>query len=125
GGGGGGASRAGAASSLAALLQACSSSARRRSLRSPAAFSVKVTATIWSTRALPPASMAMIRRTSSLVLPVPAAASTIRLTSSWLHMAARASSSVIVVHAARAARRDAPAPSHSSNVLFHRDPDRG
>ena len=44
-----------------------------RSFSSPAAFSVKVTATICSMRARPLASTFRIRATSSVVLPVPAA----------------------------------------------------
>ncbi len=56
--------------------RACSISSRSRSFSSPAAFSVKVTATISPMRARPSASVFTIRATSSVVLPVPAAAST-------------------------------------------------
>ena len=62
--------------SCPALMRALSSRSRSRSLSSPAAFSVNVTATMSRTSALPSAMMRTIRPTSAVVLPVPAAAST-------------------------------------------------
>ena len=57
-------------------LRARSISARNRSFISPAAFSVKVTATMRSSVLTPSQIKATIRPTSAVVLPVPAAAST-------------------------------------------------
>ena len=78
-----------AASRLASLVRR-SSSCRRRSFSSPAAFSVNVTATRFPTPAFPVASTRTIRRTSSVVLPVPAAASTTNVESRSLAIASRA-----------------------------------
>ena len=72
-----------------AFRRARSRASRRRSFSSPAAFRVKVTAAIPSTRARPLARTATRRRTNSLVLPVPAAASTRRLPSREFRMARR------------------------------------
>ena len=71
-----------------------SSRSRNRSLSSPAAFSVKVTATISPTLALPSAMMRTMRPTSAVVLPVPAAASTMSVVSRAVAMSLRASGSV-------------------------------
>ena len=62
--------------------RAFSSSRRRRSFSSPAAFSVNVTATSRSIVVRPVASTRRMRLTSSVVLPVPAAASTTSVSSS-------------------------------------------
>ena len=75
-------SRVRVSESGAAALRARSSRARSRSFSSPAAFSVNVTATICPTVARPSARIVTIRPTSSVVFPVPAAASTIRVSSS-------------------------------------------
>ena len=67
--------------------RARSSSSRNRSFSSPAAFSLKVTATICSIARRRPVSMSRTTRlTSSVVLPVPAAASTMRVSSSASQM---------------------------------------
>ena len=63
----------------AASARARSSRSRRRSFIVVAAFSVKVTAAISSSRAPPERTIASRRSTSSVVLPVPAPASTTRL----------------------------------------------
>ena len=76
-----------------AFARARSSSSRSRSFSSPAAFSVNVTATISTIVARPVASTRRMRFTSSVVLPVPAAASTISVSSRSLAIAARASAS--------------------------------
>ena len=68
-------------SSLAAAARARSSRSRSRSFSSPAAFSVNVTATICRPRRAPPRGCATIRPTSSVVFPVPAAASTTSVSS--------------------------------------------
>ena len=73
--------------------RARSSLSRRRSFSSPAAFSVKVTASIWSTRALPVARTLTIRVTSSVVFPVPAAASTSSDSSSEVRIRSRSAAS--------------------------------
>ena len=87
------AERAGEPRALAGIscgsLRALSISPRSRSFSSPAAFSVKVTATIRSSSARPPASAATIRLTSAVVLPVPAAASTISVVSRSLRIRSR------------------------------------
>ncbi len=62
--------------------RAFSSSCRSRSFSSPAAFSVKVTATSPPISQRPVASTRTIRLTSAVVLPVPAAASTTSVSSS-------------------------------------------
>ena len=59
--------------------RARSSRSRRRSFMVVAAFSVKVTAAIWSRRATPVRTMDSMRSTSSVVLPVPAPASSTKL----------------------------------------------
>ena len=61
--------------SRAAPVRALSISLRRRSFISPAAFSVKVTATIRSRVPVPARTSPTIRPTRAVVLPVPAAAS--------------------------------------------------
>ncbi len=66
---------------------------RSRSFNSPAAFSVKVTATILSTVVRPSARIRTIRPTSSVVLPVPAAASTTSVSSRAVAISARAAAS--------------------------------
>jgi hypothetical protein len=63
---------------------------RSRNFSSPAALLVKVTATILSMVVSPVASTRTMRRTSSEVLPVPAEASTIRLSANDSRMRARA-----------------------------------
>ena len=73
--------------------RARSSPSRRRSFSSPAAFSVNVTARISPTSAAPVASTLTMRVTSSDVFPVPAAASTRRLSSSDDRMRSRAAAS--------------------------------
>src|SRR5678816_729231 len=73
-----------------ASVRATSSASRSRSLSSPAAFSVKVTATMPCTSARPLARIRTIRFTSSVVLPVPAAASTTSVSSSAVAMVCRA-----------------------------------
>ena len=92
----------GAASSLAraavsrdsssgeAPCRAFSSSERRRSFISPAARSVKVTARMRSSAVAPLRTSATMRATSSVVLPVPAAASTIKVARRSPRMRSRA-----------------------------------
>ena len=72
---------------------ALSSSSRSRSFISPAALCVNVTAAILSMVVRPGRQHATMRSTSSVVLPVPAEASTIRLSSSESRIRARASAS--------------------------------
>ena len=72
----------------------CRVPARSRIFSSPAALWVKVTATIFCT-GVPVASTRTMRRISSEVLPVPAEASTIRLSPSELRMRSRAASSLV------------------------------
>ncbi len=74
----------------AAWVRATSSASRSRSFNSPAAFSVNVTATIPFTSARLLARMRTMRFTSSVVLPVPAAASTTSVSSRAVAMACRA-----------------------------------
>ena len=62
-----------------ASARARSSASRRRSLRVVAAFSVKVTAAIWSSLRKPVRTIATMRSTSSVVLPVPAPAEMTKL----------------------------------------------
>ena len=76
-----------------ASARARSSASRSRSFSSPAAFSVKVTATISSIVARPVARTRRMRFTSSVVLPVPAAASTTSVVSRSSAIARRASAS--------------------------------
>ena len=83
----------GARQSALASVRARSSRSRSRSFSSPAAFSVNVTATISPTSARPSASIVTIRPTSSVVLPVPAAASTISVSSRLVAIASRAAAS--------------------------------
>ncbi len=66
---------------------------RRRNFSSPAALCVNVTAAILSIVVLPWARTATMRLTNSLVLPVPAEASTIRLSSREVRIRSRAASS--------------------------------
>jgi len=80
-------------SATGASVRATSSASRSRNFSSPAAFSVNVTATIPSTFARPVARIRTIRFTSSVVFPVPAAASTTRVWSRARAIAARASRS--------------------------------
>ena len=68
-------------------------SARRRSFISPAAFSVKVTATMPCSSPRPDWSRARMRPTSAVVLPVPAAASTTNVASRSSPMRSRAAAS--------------------------------
>ena len=75
----------------AQAARALSSSSRSRISSSPAALWVKVTATIWCT-GVPVANTRTMRRISSEVLPVPAEASTIRLSPRELRMRSRATS---------------------------------
>ena len=100
-------------SSAPASVRARSSRSRNRSLSSPAAFSVNVTATILSTSVRPSARMRTIRPTSSVVLPVPAAASTTSVSSRCWRSVSRAvgvgqgqiSKRVMASPAARSGRR--------------------
>ena len=71
--------------------RARSISPRSRSFSSPAAVSVKVTATMPSRRPRPAMRTATMRPTSSVVLPVPAAASTTSVVSRSPRMRSRAS----------------------------------
>ncbi len=75
------------------MTRARSSSWRRRSFNSPAALLVNVTATIWLMVVRPVASTATMRAISSVVLPVPAEASTSRLSASEVRMRSRAARS--------------------------------
>ena len=76
-----------------ASARARSSRSRRRSFMVVAAFSVKVTAAISSRRAAPARTIASMRSTSSVVLPVPAPASSTRLVAWSRRARSRASSS--------------------------------
>src|SRR5712691_9114411 len=79
-----------------AFARSRSSSSRSLSFSSPAAFSVNVTATISFIVARPVARICRIRAISSVVLPVPAAASTISVSSRSFEIACRASVSTSV-----------------------------
>ena len=76
-----------------ASARALSSRSRRRSFMVVAAFSVKVTAAISSSRAAPVRTIASMRSTRSVVLPVPAPASITRLVAWSRRARSRASSS--------------------------------
>ena len=73
--------RAPAAGSCSSSSIRDSSPCRIRSRNSPAAFSVKVMAAICPIRAVPAATISTTRLTTEVVLPVPAAASTISVVS--------------------------------------------
>ena len=75
------------------VARARSSRSRSRSFIVVAAFSVKVTAAISSSRAVPERTIASMRSTSSVVLPVPAPASSTRLVAWSRRARSRASSS--------------------------------
>ena len=75
------------------VSRARSSSWRSRSFSSPAALLVNVTATMWSMVVAPLARTLTMRATSSVVLPVPAEASTNRLSASEVRMRSRAARS--------------------------------
>src|SRR5579864_8928328 len=75
-----------------------SSLSRSLSLSSPAAFSVKVTETISVTSASPVSMTRTMRWTSSVVLPVPAAASTMRVSSSAFEIRSRSFWSANLAH---------------------------
>ena len=97
--------RSRSSSGSASVARARSSRSRRRSFMVVAAFSVKVTAAISSSRAAPARTIASMRSTRSVVLPVPAPASSTRLVAWSRRARSRASSST-----GRKRSRDVPQP---------------
>ena len=86
-------SRADFSALISSALRARSISARKRNFNSPAAFSVNVTATMRSSVLMPSETIATIRPTRAVVLPVPAAASTNRVVPKSLRIRRLASAS--------------------------------